>query len=173
MMVRKQQFNVGDTVQVSIGRRSLKGTIVEDRGPLGVGGRRLYGVRVPLFPDEMQTTEVAADQLSAPREEVPLEPEEIVKYLKQGGLVLMLQSHLSDRTGDPRVWLCRDSKGNVTHTFLPELGMIGGEVPPQFALHDYYHVYEPKRDDVTEFLRSFGLSQAQVEEVVEDVGTTA
>jgi hypothetical protein len=38
-------FHVGDRVRFVFGLAETAGTIVEDRGAIGVGGRRLYGVR--------------------------------------------------------------------------------------------------------------------------------
>jgi hypothetical protein len=37
-------FRVGDRVRFQLWNRKIDGVIVEDRGPLGVGGRRLYGI---------------------------------------------------------------------------------------------------------------------------------
>jgi len=44
------RFRVGDRVHLLVGWRDLEGEIVEDRGNLGVGGKRLYSVRIK--PDE-------------------------------------------------------------------------------------------------------------------------
>lgn len=55
---------VGDRVRFRFGLRDVEGVIVEDRGNLGVGGRRLYGIKwqmdewnegyIELSPDEFQ-----------------------------------------------------------------------------------------------------------------------
>ena len=37
------KFRVGDHVRMLHGFRGMIAEIVEDRGPIGVGGRRLYG----------------------------------------------------------------------------------------------------------------------------------
>lgn len=42
------EFHVGDRVQFSFGGHPTVGTIIEDRGPLGVGGRQLIRVRVDV-----------------------------------------------------------------------------------------------------------------------------
>lgn len=45
---RKKTLRVGTRVSLRFGRRSVRGTIIEDRGPLGVGGRRLWRVRLQM-----------------------------------------------------------------------------------------------------------------------------
>lgn len=37
---------VGDLVSFRVGQRQLRGRVIEDRGPIGVGGRRLLRIRV-------------------------------------------------------------------------------------------------------------------------------
>lgn len=41
-------LRVGSRVSLRFGLRSVRGTIIEDRGPLGVGGRRLWRVRLEI-----------------------------------------------------------------------------------------------------------------------------
>ena len=36
--------HVGDRVRFKWDRHDMEGVVVEDRGPLGIGGRRLYGI---------------------------------------------------------------------------------------------------------------------------------
>lgn len=45
---RKKTLRVGARVSLRFGRSSVRGTIIEDRGPLGVGGRRLWRVRLEM-----------------------------------------------------------------------------------------------------------------------------
>ena len=45
------RFQVGSQVVFRFGQERLKGFIVEDRGAIGVGGRRLYRIEAP-FDDE-------------------------------------------------------------------------------------------------------------------------
>jgi hypothetical protein len=40
----ERKFRTGDRVRFRYGIRWIRGTVTEDRGPIGVGGRRLYGV---------------------------------------------------------------------------------------------------------------------------------
>jgi|GEM_PF-2483102 len=46
------KFQVGDRVEFLFGVRRVHGEIVEDRGQIGVGGRRLYGIRFELTANE-------------------------------------------------------------------------------------------------------------------------
>jgi hypothetical protein len=57
-------FHVGDEVTFRFVVTPVRGVVVEDRGPLGVGGRRLYGVkfRMDEVSDEMYA-EMGADEL--------------------------------------------------------------------------------------------------------------
>lgn len=49
--VKVKQPRVGAVVEVAVGGGFWRtGTVVEDRGPIGVGGRRLFRVRVQLDP---------------------------------------------------------------------------------------------------------------------------
>jgi hypothetical protein len=53
---------VGDRVVLMIGTREVEGAVVEDRGLIGVGGRRIVRVRAEL-DDEVQEFEVPEDEL--------------------------------------------------------------------------------------------------------------
>ena len=44
------KFRVGQRVRIKHGFRGMIGEVVEDHGPIGVGGRRLYAVRLRLDP---------------------------------------------------------------------------------------------------------------------------
>lgn len=54
---------VGAKVRFRIAGRSVVGWVLEDRGPIGVGGRHLYLVRYELGKGNAYTTEFPADQL--------------------------------------------------------------------------------------------------------------
>lgn len=43
-------FKVGDVVTFLFGNGRATGQIIEDRGCLGIGGRRLYGIRFEINP---------------------------------------------------------------------------------------------------------------------------
>jgi hypothetical protein len=59
------RFRVGDRVRVPFGGESIEATIVEDRGNLGVGGMRIYGIcfRVDDVTEE-RYTERDEDQIT-------------------------------------------------------------------------------------------------------------
>jgi hypothetical protein len=56
-------FHVGDNVRVRIGARSIAGQIREDRGPIGIGGRRLYLVVYELGKGNWYGIELPADEI--------------------------------------------------------------------------------------------------------------
>lgn len=171
---KKVSFRVGDRVRIDFGRRKLTGVVVEDRGPLGVHGRRLYQVDLPMDPDEPMTVELPEDEMElippGTDDKQPLDKQKVTDYLIYGGLVSILQSNLSGGKNQPRAWLCRDQLGNVTHTFIPERGIVGGQLVPFFALHED-KVFAPKLDSVLSFLQGFGLNRQEAEKVVSEVGT--
>ena len=61
----RRAFQVGDQVRFKIGDRDVVGTVVEDRGLIGAGSRRILRVEVfvdiiyvviyEVFDDELQT----------------------------------------------------------------------------------------------------------------------
>ena len=58
-------FRVGDKVVVRVVCSRIRARIIEDRGPIGVGGRRLYRVQpIGKDSDPEQTFEVPAEQLT-------------------------------------------------------------------------------------------------------------
>src|SRR5712691_9051233 len=71
LMAKKKQiseseplFKVGDRVSFPFGSGEVSGVIVEDRGCLGVGGRRLYGIKFELNPDEEAYIEMPEEELT-------------------------------------------------------------------------------------------------------------
>ncbi len=62
---RARQLEVGDLVHFSFGGHGVVGTIVEDRGPIGAGGRRLFVVRAQLEAAGESVFELPADELRA------------------------------------------------------------------------------------------------------------
>ena len=167
------QFHVGDSVWVPVGRGKSAGVIVEDRGSIGVGRRRLYRIEVAMDPFDHMTVELPADEfepITETNRPKPLSQEEVMEFLKVGGLIAILRSNLNGGPNQPRVWLCRDSLGNVTHTFVAERGLAGGATVPFFAVHQG-KVFRPESDSVLNYLRqSFGLTEDQAWEVLHTVG---
>jgi hypothetical protein len=54
---------VGDTVRFSMANRDVVGQVREDRGPIGVGGRRLYRVVYEMGTDCWYAIELPAEDL--------------------------------------------------------------------------------------------------------------
>ena len=59
------KFRVGDRVRILHGFRGMIGEVVEDRGGILAGGRRLYGVKLHLDEWNDHTTELPEDALEA------------------------------------------------------------------------------------------------------------
>jgi hypothetical protein len=58
-------FKKGDRVSFLFGAGVVTGRIVEDRGCLGVGGRRLDGIRFEINPGDETYTEMPEVELTA------------------------------------------------------------------------------------------------------------
>jgi hypothetical protein len=68
-MATKSQKNrthirIGDKVRLRFGNRTVTGTVVEDRGRIGVGGRQLFRIVVKTG-DEERALELPAEELRA------------------------------------------------------------------------------------------------------------
>jgi hypothetical protein len=59
------RFKVGDRVRLLHGWRGALGEVVEDRGNLGVGGERIYAVRIKMDPWNEMTSEFQEGSLEA------------------------------------------------------------------------------------------------------------
>ncbi len=59
------KFRVGDRVRILHGFRGVIGEVVEDRGPIGWRGRRLYAVKMRLDEWNEHTTEFPEESLEA------------------------------------------------------------------------------------------------------------
>jgi hypothetical protein len=59
------RFHRGDSVSFTFGTRTIRGVVKEDRGPIGVGGRRLYQIEFRPEPHSpsMSLIELPADEL--------------------------------------------------------------------------------------------------------------
>ncbi len=74
-MSEKAKFHVGDRVRFLFGTQKVTGTVKEDRGPIGVKGRRLYLVHVLMEPpsNEILRIELPAEDLEMVRGSTSLE----------------------------------------------------------------------------------------------------
>ena len=167
-------FRVGDRVRFPLGRRRITGVITEDRGAIGIRGRHLYQVVVPMDPLGSTTFELPEDEIESVDEcvesEIVMEKEKIEAYLIHGGLIAILRSNLIGGRNQPRVWLRPDSIGNVTHTFEQERGIVGGKTVPFMAVQGE-KVFSPKREEVLAFLEGFRLERLSAEHILNSVGT--
>lgn len=59
-----RKVRVGDAVTFNMGLTKLQGVVTEDRGPIGVKGRRLYLIEFRYSPpsDEPRGIELPADE---------------------------------------------------------------------------------------------------------------
>ena len=60
-----RRLRVGDRVRFTLGGQRIAGIIIEDRGPLAAGGRRLYVVRARIDPESDSVFELPADEVHA------------------------------------------------------------------------------------------------------------
>lgn len=160
-------FKLGDWVTYPFGIENHFAQVIEERGPIGVKGRHLYRIRFDLEETEPNCFELSEHDL---QKASPPDKETIVKFLKEGGLVDILRCNLGGGPERPRVWLTYKPRGGITHTLIPQRGVIGGAVVPFFALHEY-KVFVGKQDQVAEFLESFGLTRAEAQDVIASIGT--
>lgn len=164
---RALPFHEGDRVRFDFGGHQVTGKIIEDRGPLGVRGRRLYRVELPMDPYDPHIVSLAEDEteLVPPGEPPPvLDRKKVIDYLPYA-LGSLLEANVPRKIPPPSVWLCLDNLGNITYTFNPERGLLGGESPPLAAVRNN-KIVANKRDAVASFLESFGLSPNEAERVM-------
>jgi hypothetical protein len=62
-MASEDEVRVGITVQFRYGSQKVIGTVKEDRGSIGRGGRRLYLITFESEPKCLSNIELPADQL--------------------------------------------------------------------------------------------------------------
>ena len=62
-MATDQVFHVGDRARFVFRGREVEVEVIEERGPLGVGGRHLVRIRVPHEWDEAHETTVPEAEL--------------------------------------------------------------------------------------------------------------
>lgn len=62
-MARERRFRKGDRVRFTFGLRPIEGLVTEDRGPIGVKGRRLYLVEFGDQPESPMRVELPAEEM--------------------------------------------------------------------------------------------------------------
>src|SRR5262245_27220113 len=123
-------FRLGDWVSFLYGPEKAIAQVIEPRGPLGFKGRHVYRIRFAGDNDDTNAFEVSEDGMEAAP---PPDKEVIINYLKEGGLVAILFGNLEKKREQPKAWLTYKQRGGVTHTFLADLGVVGGALIPYFA----------------------------------------
>jgi len=170
-LVAQLTISVGDNVRFTLGTTPVHGVVIDDRGPIGANRVRIFRVCVPNDPYDEDVIEMPEDELALENQSMESIPNgDIVNYLGHGGLVQILKANMSGGKNQPRVWLRRDSLGNVVHTFIAERGSVGGATIPFFALYDN-RVFTPKLAEVLTFLSTFGLSARDAKQVATAVGS--
>lgn len=61
----KPRFKVGDWVSFPYGAMTVLARVIEDRGPIGVNGRRLYRIEMPTPEGEADRFEVREENMTA------------------------------------------------------------------------------------------------------------
>lgn len=172
---RQPPFQVGDRVRFPIGRGKELGIVVEWLGAFGPDRHHLFRVQAFSDPDDAEIIALPEEVLepAGPKEAEPV-PDKAsrIAYLSRSGLVAILRSNLKGGKDQPRVWLCFNSLGDVTHTFYEDRGGVGGQTVPSGAIRGY-RVFTPKKEQVLCFLESFGLTRKEAEDVVRAVGTAS
>jgi hypothetical protein len=163
---RPPKFRLGDWVTFHYGAWPVVAQIIEDRGPLGVGRRRLYRIRFDQELNEPISFEMPEDDM----EKAVPDRAAILRYLKGGGLMEILKTNTQGGPiqNQPRGWLTFGPQGEVTFTFTAERGLVGcGATVP-------FQGWVPHRQEhVLPFLQSFGLTREEAEEVMEAAGLKA
>ncbi len=63
-MAKARVYSLGDRVRFSFGPQMVEGTVIEDRGPIGVKGRNLYSIRFGFDPQsEEMIVELPAEEM--------------------------------------------------------------------------------------------------------------
>src|SRR5437762_3834703 len=68
----KKRFQIGDAVSFILGGAPIEGLIAEDRGPLGIGGRRVYRLWISEPPVEPISFELPEHELTAENDRLPV-----------------------------------------------------------------------------------------------------
>lgn len=59
----KEELKVGDAVKVKFGGSEVMATIIEDRGNIGIRGRRMVRIRISFGPDDEIAFDLPAEEL--------------------------------------------------------------------------------------------------------------
>src|SRR5205823_3542793 len=95
----------------------------------------------------------------------------VIRYLKNGALLSILMTDTPGGRNQPRVWIRPNTLGNLTYTFAPERGVLGGALVPFGTLYVFEKILLDRKEEVIGFLSSFGLTREEAEDVIRSVGT--
>lgn len=168
----KPKFEVGDRVRVKLGSHEITGEVVEYRGAIGKSQRHLFVVELPMDPYEPETRSYYEEAMTAvpPDEPKPvLTREQIVEYLGDSGLLSMMLTETEAGRFTPCVWLRVDDSGRVTHTFAAKRGLVGGHGIPFVAFRNP-KLFREGRGRIVEFIKGFGLTDADADQVIARAG---
>lgn len=164
---------VGNKVLIEMPSGPIEGTVFEDCGPLARDNSHIYGIVLHHDPYEDTITQLPENHIVMAGEEVPpLEPitnAEAFDYLL-GTFQIMLYAGY-DEHRYARVWLKRgySHNGMLTHTYFPERGMLGGGGVPYDVLWNN-KLKQTRLDEVRTFLKTFELTDEQVETIITKIG---
>jgi len=161
------RFRVGDWVSMLYGPGRAMAQVIEDRGRLGINGRRLYRIHLNRTSEDSTAFVVPEDDLEAA---IVPDRAAVVRFLKEGGLLAILRSNLAGGRAQPRAWLTTDPQGGIAHTYFAREGLIGGAAVPSLALHEG-KIFAANREEVIDFLRHFGMSRPEAEDLIRTIGT--
>ena len=115
------RFRVGDWVSFAYGLRRITAQIVEDRGALGVQGRRLYRVRPMPSREDSHDFELAEEEL-----EPATEPDEVRSGSTDAGAAPIPQAFdvVYIRRGDTRNWVAT-TKPTTGYGTVKARGAVG------------------------------------------------
>lgn len=91
----------------------------------------------------------------------------LVDYLANGALVDILRTNSGKNP--PPIWITAQPNSSFHYLDSKQQNSVGGRFAPFRALQAG-KVFLPKVEEVVEFLRTFGLSKAEAECVVQRVG---
>ena len=111
------RFRVGDWVMIPFGLRRAIVEIIEDRGPIGYRGRRLYGVRLNRSRTNPETTEVPEEDLELPPQEILTPEAALERGITTGDWPRLEFDFRYIRTGETDMWkampeFCRVLEGD-------------------------------------------------------------
>jgi hypothetical protein len=123
------RFRVGDWVSFLYGPRKVRAQVIEDRGPLGVHGRRIYRVRVDVEDGESARLEQLEEDLEsaeAPESTNPL-LNTTLEHLRQGRQFTKISPERYNETREPKVaFHFSDGSGEVLPSNATTWLLCGG-----------------------------------------------